>query len=71
MTHIYAAIYVRRKQIFVIVFVVYFVKTTSDEGVTEQKYVTKSDTVDADLFFVKVIPFGGKGDNWVLCHWTD
>ena len=37
-----------------------FVKTTSASGETEQKYATTLVAVDADLFFVKVIPVLGK-----------
>ena len=37
-----------------------FVKTTSASGETGQKYATTMVAVDADLFFVKVIPLSGK-----------
>ena len=37
-----------------------FVKTTSASGEAEEKYATTLVAVDADLFFVKVIPLLGK-----------
>ena len=48
------------EQLPVIAFDFAFVKTTSASGETEQKYATTLVAVDADLFFVKVIPVLGK-----------
>ena len=44
------------EQLPVITFDFGFVKTTSANGETEQKYATTLVAVDADLFFVKAIP---------------
>ena len=48
------------EQLPVIAFDFAFVKTTSADGETRQKYATTLVAVDADLFFVKAI-----------CHCTD
>ena len=48
------------EQLRVIAFDSAFVTTTSASGETEQKYATTLVAVDADLFFVKVIPVLGK-----------
>ena len=48
------------EQLPVIAFDFAFVKTTSASGETEQKYATTLLAVDADLFFLKVIPVLGK-----------
>ena len=48
------------EQLPVIAFDFAFVKTTSASGETEQKYATTLVAVDADLFFVKVMPVLGK-----------
>ena len=48
------------EQLPVIAFDFALVKTTSASGETEQKYATTLVAVDADLFFVKVIPVLGK-----------
>ena len=48
------------EQLPVIAFDFAFVKTACASGVTEQKYATTLVAVDADLFFVKAIPFLGK-----------
>ena len=44
------------EQLLVIAFAFGFMKTTSAGGETGQKYATTLVAVDADLFFVKVIP---------------
>ena len=48
------------EQLPVIAFDFAFVQTTSASGETEQKYATRVVAVDADLFFVTVIPVLGK-----------
>ena len=48
------------EQLPVVAFDFGFVKTTSASGETEQTYATTLVAVDADLFFVKVIPVLGK-----------
>ena len=48
------------EQLPVIAFDFAFVKTTFASGETEQKYAITLVAVDADLFFVKVIPVLGK-----------
>ena len=52
----------KREQLPVIAFDFAFVKTTSTDGETGQKYATTLVAVDADLFFVKAIAMLGKGD---------
>ena len=48
------------EQLPVIAFDFAFMMTTSASGETEQKYATTLVAVDADMFFVKVIPVLGK-----------
>ena len=58
--HLRSALREKGEQLPVTAFDIAFVKTTSASGETEQKYATTLVAVDADLFFVKVIPVLGK-----------
>ena len=59
-THISVVTCEKGEQLPVIAFDFAFVKTTSASEETERKYATTLVAVDADLFFVKVIPVLGK-----------
>ena len=69
--HLRGDLRVKAEQLPVVAFDFAFVKTTSASGETEQKNATTLVAVNANFFFVKVIPVLGKETTDFFCHWTD